>query len=260
MKYITFVFVGIACFAPVLANALKITEVMYNPAGADEGREWLEVWNDTSQSVKLSELTFFEGGVNHKINFVSGSDDLMPGGYAVIAGNDEMFKSDWPAFSGGLFDSSFSLSNIKEIIEIRSGETTVAKVSYEGVVAGSGDGNSVGTVDGTWKANTPTPGGPNKSAPTGGGGATSTPPPTPKSSPIPPEAPPEAIEPPTDPMNMPPLPDSPQIQESEQNQHNFSWLHFVTILILVILGASAVYFLRRKKKTNSPGDDFQIEA
>jgi len=42
------------CPQAFLASSLQITEVMYNPAGNDTGREWVELYNSGSAAVTLT--------------------------------------------------------------------------------------------------------------------------------------------------------------------------------------------------------------
>lgn len=46
-----------ACAAGLVAGDLVITEVLADPEGADEGREWIEIYNATSERVSLAGVT-----------------------------------------------------------------------------------------------------------------------------------------------------------------------------------------------------------
>ena len=78
------------------AYALYISEIMYDPSGADIGREWVEVYNDTSSSIVLSSWKFLESGTNHGITIYQGGDSIPASGYAVIADNAVKFLADFP--------------------------------------------------------------------------------------------------------------------------------------------------------------------
>ena len=135
------------CIAlPQLSHAqVAITEIMYDlKSGSDAGREWVEVYNASTSSVAVTELRLFENGTNHKIIAFSGEDTLPSGSYAVIASSPATFKTDWPDFSGTLFDSAFSFSNTGETIALRDTSLTIIdSVSYQGLWGASGDGNSL---------------------------------------------------------------------------------------------------------------------
>lgn len=130
---------------------------MYDLEGSDSGREWIEVYNNGSSSVDLSSYTFFEADTNHVL---SGTPSLVPAGaYAVIADNPDVFSTDWPSYTGLLFDSSFSLNNSGELLQIRNAEgVTVSSVTYSSEWGASGNSFSLTKTSGSWGELKPTPG------------------------------------------------------------------------------------------------------
>ncbi len=158
----SFIFLFSFFLAPLAANATVIfTEVMYDLPGADSGREWVEIYNDGSESVTIATTTwkFFEANTNHGLSLFQGSTVLVGGGYAIIADEPQKFLIDWPAFSGTIFDSTFSLSNSGEALALKSSTTTITdQVTYDPTIGGGGDGLSLQKVGGLWVATTPTPG------------------------------------------------------------------------------------------------------
>ncbi len=138
-----------------------ITEIMYSPAGADGGREWIEVKNTSDSSVDAGKWKLFESETNHYIRAVEedGNTTLPAGGFAVIADNPASFLTDWPGFAGLLLDSAFSLSNTGETIILRDSELIDEDTaSYSAAWGADGDGNSLQFVGGTWTSASPTPG------------------------------------------------------------------------------------------------------
>ena len=106
---------------------IKITEVMYNPTGSDSKREWIEIYNAGNCSVNLSEWRFWESNKdfdqsknNHRLKLYRGSWVLEPGDYAIIASDAKTFANEHPSASCTLIDSSFSLANYGEEIEIKN--------------------------------------------------------------------------------------------------------------------------------------------
>jgi len=154
---VVFLFVPVWAFADVL-----ITEVMYDPTGTDTGREWIEVCNTGDTDVALSTWRLFEGDTNHKIATTTSSENGILGGHvcAIIADKPDVFASDFPEYTGRVFDSTFSLNNTGETLILRDGDlidrdTTVYDVS----AGGAGDGNTLSrTASGTWVATAPNPG------------------------------------------------------------------------------------------------------
>src|SRR3989344_430130 len=111
-----------------------ITEIMYDLSGNDEGREWVEIYND-GPVYNLSNWKFFESDTNHILTYIQGGSQgggqIYTDEYAVIADNSVQFLIDYPNFQGLLFDSSFSLSNTGETISIRYPNGDVAnEVTY----------------------------------------------------------------------------------------------------------------------------------
>lgn len=141
--------------------AVSITEVMYNPSGADDGREWIEVYNDGA-SLDFSKWKLFEGGSNHGITAFAGGATIPTGGYAVLVDNPTKFLADWPNFSGQIFDTVFSggLNNTNgETLTLRT-DTLVDgdSVTYNPSIGAAGDGNSLQKTGTSWVASSPTPG------------------------------------------------------------------------------------------------------
>ncbi len=136
---------------------VSITEIMYDVSGSDAGHEWIEVRADTETDI--SDWKLFEADTNHRFTIVKGTVLIPAGGFAVIADNAEKFLLDFPAFSGTLFDSSFSLGNTGETIVLRDNTgTTTDSVSYAPSWGARGDGNSLQRDDTTWTYGIPTPG------------------------------------------------------------------------------------------------------
>ncbi len=154
---------------PAFAHAqVVITEIMYDLAsGSDSGREWIEIFNAGNFPVTLTDFKVVENGASHKIGAVAGGDGVAAGSYAVIADNPAKFKTDYPTYSGQLFDSAFSLSNSGETIGIADAQgTTIDSVSYTAASAnGTGDSLQRAPSSNVFGAGIPTPGLP---IPTGG--------------------------------------------------------------------------------------------
>ena len=86
-----------------------ITEIMYDPEGNDNGREWVEIMNDGSVAVDMQHFQFFEANTQHRIKESVGSMRLEPGAVAVIVQDSAHFKNDFQQYQGAIFLSSFSL-------------------------------------------------------------------------------------------------------------------------------------------------------
>lgn len=147
----TFLFLALMLQAHMVHAGVSINEIMYDVPGTDTDREWIEVYNTGDTGVDLSKYKFFESSANHALSLFSGDALLSPGGYAVIASNPTKFKTDWPAFSGSLFDSSFSLSNEGEYMAMKNENLEIVdEVTYDISVGGAGDGNTLSKSSTQW--------------------------------------------------------------------------------------------------------------
>ena len=141
---------------------VSFSEIMYNPKGADTGHEWVEVVNEGSSAVDLSQSKFLEVGAtteNHGIVSAQGPSLLAPGAYAIVADNAQIFLSDHPGFTGSVVDSSFSLSNTGQTISFKMPDGSISDTAtYTKDMGAYEDENSLQKIGGAWKGAAPTPG------------------------------------------------------------------------------------------------------
>lgn len=146
---------------PAITSAqVVITEIMYDLEGGDSNREWVEVQNTGTEVVTFADWKLFENKTNHGITSISG-ETLSPGSYAIIADDAEKFKSDWPSYTGLLFDSAFSLNNTGEALLLRccgKEPTDRDSVSYLSEQGGAGDGSSLHRSGSAFTSGKPSPG------------------------------------------------------------------------------------------------------
>jgi hypothetical protein len=132
----------------VTAAQVRISEIMYDPAGTDTKREWIEVFNSGTTNVDLATYFFLENGVYHKL-VAQASSVLVPGAFAIIADSVPEVLVDHPGFAGLIFDSAFSLGNVGESLVIANAlKETVNSFTYAADMGASGDGNSLQITDG----------------------------------------------------------------------------------------------------------------
>ena len=165
-KFIFVLVVFIFFFSFKLAQAsVIINEIMYNPAGTDTNREWVELYNNGSDVADIisgkSDSTWrFDDG-SSSLHYINDDLNISAGGYAILADNKDAFLSEYPNFSGLVADTSMSLNN-SGTIKIWNGSkdtgSAVDSVSYDSTGGGDNDGNSLQLINGSWVAGTPTPG------------------------------------------------------------------------------------------------------
>lgn len=149
----------VVILSPLISYAqVAISEVMYDPAGTDTKREWVEVCNVSSGSVDLTTFKLFESSSNHGIVAFSGGSTLEAGRCGVVADDPASFKIDFPSYSDALFDSSFSLSNSGEQLILRTAADVDIDTSSYPATAAKGDGNTLHRSGSTYTAGAATPG------------------------------------------------------------------------------------------------------
>jgi hypothetical protein len=84
-------FACLVWLAPALASALPVTglwlsEVMYNPTGGDNGREWVELYNANAVAIDLSGYSLGWGGADYTTGVLQLSGVVPSGSYFVIGG------------------------------------------------------------------------------------------------------------------------------------------------------------------------------
>jgi hypothetical protein len=156
----------ISLLLPINSHAqISITEIMYDPAGADTKREWIEVFNEGTSDIDLTTWFFFENNVFHKITAYAQSI-LKAGEYAIIADSFTDFLLDYVGFTGLLFDSAFSLNNTGEPLAMtNNAKETIDAFTYTSDMGAKNDGNSLQINNGLAISALPTPGASNSTQP-----------------------------------------------------------------------------------------------
>lgn len=99
--------------------AVKITDALYDPPGADLGHEWIQITNTGTNAVNIAGYRLYEGGTNHKLTVAIGTSSLAAGAVAIITTDPAQYQAEHPLFAGAVFKSSFSLSNTSETIALK---------------------------------------------------------------------------------------------------------------------------------------------
>ncbi len=127
---------GAECTANLLTGDLVITEIMGNPEGQDEGKEWFEIYNATSATIDLSGLVLLssaEDGASEKSHAMS-ETIIDPGQYLVLGGVLPEFK---PAYMDYGYASDLgSLRNSAGRLALKCGVTLVDEVIHGTMASG----------------------------------------------------------------------------------------------------------------------------
>ncbi|MEZ0209019.1 MAG: lamin tail domain-containing protein, partial [Candidatus Paceibacterota bacterium] len=171
-----FILAGLITGTIVQVQALTISEVMSNPTGDDNGREWIEVYNEGSTDVDISSMTVsIKGGTAVVTTPLQGGTMLPAGGYVIIGSTvsgSTKFLQDYPSYAGILFKSSISLVNTGVTsIDIKLNGSIVASLpSY----TAAKEGSTLSYIGGSYVVGTPTPGSDNQATDTSSSGSSNT--------------------------------------------------------------------------------------
>ena len=147
-KVFSYLLFSVFVILPVAAQAsIEISEIMYDPQGADSSREWVEIHNPDSATIDVSNWKFLEnsGASNHGLSVIQGVSNIGSNEYAVIVIDPAKFLSDYPSFVGNILKASFSsLNNSGSTIIIKDEAGNIAdQYTYVSSQGANGDGNSL---------------------------------------------------------------------------------------------------------------------
>ena len=116
----SFYFAKNACAAD---NDLIITEIMYDPDSTDTGKEWVELYNNGKNDIKIKSgscgafcwrfIDQFKDGLptpSHRHTF-SEDATIKSKEFLIVANDKDTFKQNYPYYTGNVIKSSFSLPN-----------------------------------------------------------------------------------------------------------------------------------------------------
>jgi len=150
MKYlstiiISIILAGIFAIFSHYVYGLQITEIMFNPVGADTGREWIEITlNESDGCINFTEYKLFEENTNHNIYKYDYNNNLNDSEIAckyIILSNDvNKFLQDYPYLNYSndsstssdviIYKSSFSLNNDGEYIAVKKDNKIIDEINY----------------------------------------------------------------------------------------------------------------------------------
>jgi hypothetical protein len=161
---------AIVGFMPFAAHAdLLITEIMYNPIGADTKVEWVEIYNEGPYLADLSAVKFTDKSA-HVLNAPPknggvGTMTITPGAYVVLASDATTFHTLFPN-RPQVIDTTMSLHNTNGTVGLSTPKGALVKVDYFESSGGAGDGESLQWTGTMWVHAAPTPGHENAKAST----------------------------------------------------------------------------------------------
>ncbi len=129
--FISAFFLGIfgVVFAEDGCAGIEITEIMFDPAGSDTDREWIELFNSTDHDISIDSHWRIFDGSNHTISV--GTGVIIHGGeYIIISSEPSVFGSEYSGLAGTVLKSALSLNNTGERVEVRYDAIMCSGVDY----------------------------------------------------------------------------------------------------------------------------------
>ena len=150
----------ILLFLEISMADVLITEVMYDPECSDSYCEYVEIYNNNTQTINITSWTIEDSG---SVDVLEGNDEdiLIPGnGYGIIVDSDSRIYSNFEVDDNVIWiyadDTAIGngLSNTETIILKDENTTIVSNVTYDG----STNGKSYNLIDDSWNLSDATPG------------------------------------------------------------------------------------------------------
>ncbi len=161
----TILLIGILFLILPNISAVIINEIMYDPQGADSGREWIEIYNNEPNSINLTDWKFVTDNSNHGLNAPpqnggQGSLIISPNEYIILAQDAFKFLEDYPGYTGTIIDSSWTdlTNSIEHTLKLKdSNQTIINESTYNPNLGANNNGNSL-QICSSWTEKSPTPG------------------------------------------------------------------------------------------------------
>lgn len=133
-------------------TSLVISEIMPNPKGADEEREWFEIVNFSS-----SQITIKGGTKGWRVNdgkdhlFENATVALSPNEVLVVVQSKQKFLNEHPSFQGKIIEANFVLGNSQETLSLKDeNKNLLTTAAYTSAAGGNDNGYSLVFNDGNW--------------------------------------------------------------------------------------------------------------
>jgi cytosine/adenosine deaminase-related metal-dependent hydrolase len=143
---------------PSLGLGVVLSEVLYDTSGADDGKEWIEIFNAGPADVDLSTYSLGSGGTDYTNSRVQLDGILPPGACIVIGGPESSDDNGNPTFdlerrfSPNLQNSGATADGVA-LFDVRSSDIDGDTIPIDAVIYGGANENGLVDAEG----NTPEP-------------------------------------------------------------------------------------------------------
>jgi endonuclease I len=143
---------------PPPSGSLVLSEVFYDPAGSDDGLEWVELYNGSSAAIDLAGYSLGNGGTDYTFSTVQLAGVVASGQTFVIGGPTSSAANHNPTFNQVVnfnpdFQNSGSTADGVALFDVPAAQVTASTVPIDAVVYGASNNN--GLIDETGAANAP---------------------------------------------------------------------------------------------------------
>ena len=141
------------------AGSLLLTEVMYDPSGSDDDREWFELYNATDGPLDLDDVCVGNGGGDYTSSLVGLEGVTLAAGATLVVGGPISESGNGSPVFDVVFDFSPDFQNSGStadgvaLFNVRCASVTPTTVPIDAVVYGGANNNAL--IDETGVANVP---------------------------------------------------------------------------------------------------------
>ena len=140
------------------SGALLLTEVLYDPSSSDDDHEWVELYNNTSATIDLTDLCIGAGGSDYTSSMLDLTGTVAAGETFVVGGPTSDSGNANPTFDLALdfspdLQNSGSTADGVALFNLRCSQVTASTVPIDAVVYGTSNTNNL--IDETGSASAP---------------------------------------------------------------------------------------------------------
>ncbi len=165
--YFLYIFLTLSILLPVFFVFIRntfaqnghliISEIMYNPAGSDTDREWIEIYNPTDKKISISkdllglidekEEKDESGKLQNTCHKFEDDLEIDSKDFAIIGNKKSAFENDYPDNKALFLDSTLGLGNTEDSIKISFDRCETWETEIEYSSAWGGKDNSLEKID-----------------------------------------------------------------------------------------------------------------
>ena len=129
------------------AENLTFSEIMYDPIGVDTDQEWIEAFNLSTSTIEIDSTWRFNDGTNHLLSLYQGDNQIASSTFFLITADAQIFLDNYQDFNGTIFESSLSLNNSTDTIQLLNNGQTITEFTYNSNLGANGNGKTLEKID-----------------------------------------------------------------------------------------------------------------